>query len=92
MNKLFLAIVILILSNILAWYQLNAQFKWTEKRPSFHKRYAYVSNHGTSAPTTIDGSSTTALITDGGVGAGDTYYFCMIGDYKTVIRKIFKIY
>ena len=30
MNKLFLAIIILILSNILAWYQLNAQFKWTE--------------------------------------------------------------
>ena len=30
MNKFFLAIVILILSNILAWYQLNAQFKWTE--------------------------------------------------------------
>ena len=30
MNKLFLAIIILIISNILAWYQLNAQFKWTE--------------------------------------------------------------
>ena len=30
MNKLFLAIIILILGNILAWYQLNAQFKWTE--------------------------------------------------------------
>ena len=30
MNKLFLAIIILIFGNILAWYQLNAQFKWTE--------------------------------------------------------------
>ena len=30
MNKLFSAIIILTLANILAWYQLNAQFKWTE--------------------------------------------------------------
>ena len=30
MNKLFLAIIRLIFGNILAWYQLNAQFKWTE--------------------------------------------------------------
>ena len=30
MNKLFLAIIILIFGNILAWDQLNAQFRWTE--------------------------------------------------------------
>ena len=30
MNKLFLAIIILVVSNVVAWYQLNAQFKWTE--------------------------------------------------------------
>ena len=30
MNKLSLAIIILVLGNILAWFQLNAQFKWTE--------------------------------------------------------------
>ena len=61
----------------------DPEFKFTERRPSYHKRYAYVSNHGTSAPATLDGASTTALIADGGVDTGDTYYWCMIGDYKT---------
>ena len=28
----------------------DPSFKFTEKRPSWHKRYAYVSNHGASHP------------------------------------------
>ena len=30
MSKIFIAIIILIVCNVLAWFQLNAQFKWTE--------------------------------------------------------------
>ena len=58
----------------------DPQFKWTEKRPSSHKRYAYVSNHGTTAPTALAGGD--ATVTHGNVDAGDTYYFCMIGDWE----------
>jgi len=61
----------------------DPSFKFTEKRPSWHKRYAYVTNHGTSAPSSIDGSTKTALITNGDANAGDTYYFTMITDYKS---------
>ena len=59
----------------------DPQFKFTEQRHSFHKRYAYVSNHGTSAPASLAGAD--AAIADGGVDDGDIYYFCMIGDYKS---------
>ena len=59
----------------------DPEFKFTERRPSYHKRYAYVSNHGTSAPSSLAGGD--ATIADGGVDTGDTYYFCMIGDYKS---------
>ena len=59
----------------------DPEFKFTERRGSFHKRYAYVSNHGTSAPTSIAG--TDASVTHGNVDAGDIYYFCMISDYKS---------
>ena len=55
-------------------------FKWAEKRGSYHKRYAYVCNHGTTAPTAITGSD--ATVTSGNVDAGDVYYFTMIGDYN----------
>ena len=59
----------------------DPSFKFTEKRPSWHKRYAYVSNHGTSAQSTMVG--TQATITAGDVDAGDTYYFTMITDYAS---------
>jgi hypothetical protein len=59
----------------------DPEFKFTERRPSYHKRYAYVSNHGTTAPSTYVG--TNATVTNTNVDAGDIYYFCMIGDYKT---------
>ena len=59
----------------------DPEFKFTERRASYHKRYAYVSNHGTSAPAALAGTEATVTHTD--VDAGDTYYFCMIGDYKS---------
>ena len=59
----------------------DPQFKFTEQRGSYHKRYAYVSNHGTSAPAALAG--TDATVTHTNVDAGDVYYFCMIGDYKS---------
>ena len=58
----------------------DPSFKFTEKRPSWHKRYAYVSNHGTTAPTTLSG--TEATVTSTNVDVGDIYYWCMIADYK----------
>jgi len=61
----------------------DPSFKFTEKRPSWHKRYAYVANHGQSAPASIDGSTKTAAIAAGDVNAGDIYYFTMITDYKS---------
>ena len=59
----------------------DPQFKFTEQRGSYHKRYAYVSNHGTSAPSSMAGTNATVDKDD--VDAGDVYYFCMIGDYKS---------
>tara|TARA_Y100001938_G_scaffold21289_1_gene27309 strand:+ start:4158 stop:5693 length:1536 start_codon:yes stop_codon:yes gene_type:complete len=57
----------------------DPSFKYTEKRGSWHKRYAYVSNHGTTAPGAINGGN--ATVTHTNVDAGDTYYFTMISDY-----------
>ena len=59
----------------------DPQFKFTEQRSSYHKRYAYVSNHGVSAPSSMAGTNATVDKDD--VDAGDVYYFCMIGDYKS---------
>ena len=59
----------------------DPEFKFTERRGSFHKRYAYVSNHGTSAQASIAGSD--ASVTHGNVDVGDVYYFTMISDYKS---------
>jgi len=59
----------------------DPEFKFTERRPSFHKRYAYVVNHGTSAPASSAGGN--ATVTHGNVDAGDVYYFTMATDYKS---------
>ena len=59
----------------------DPQFKFTERRPSFHKRYAYVTNHGATAPSSGEGED--ATVDAGAVDAGDTYYFCMGGDYES---------
>ena len=59
----------------------DPEFKFTERRPSFHKRYAYVVNHGTSAPASSAGGN--ATVTHGNVDAGDVYYLTMATDYKS---------
>ncbi|MBC8551535.1 MAG: DUF5309 family protein [Candidatus Brocadiales bacterium] len=57
----------------------DPQFKFTERRPSFHKRYAYVTAHGALSAATTDNATMTA----GEVESGDTYYFKMGTDYKS---------
>ena len=53
-------------------------FKFTEKRPSYHKRYCYVVSHAaTSAVGTTD-----PTIASGAVDAGDTYWVKFGTDYK----------
>ena len=56
------------------------QFKFTERRPSYHKRYAYVTAHG----TTLSGmSASEATVTAGNIDPGDTYYLQFMTDYKS---------
>jgi hypothetical protein len=57
----------------------DPQFKFTEKRPSFHKRYAYVVGHSTDNVTyTINDATVTAT----NIEQGDTWYVKMKTDYK----------
>ena len=56
------------------------QFKFTERRPSYHKRYGYVTKHGTS----LGGmSATQATVTAASIDPGDTYYLQFMTDYKS---------
>jgi|TARA_R110002167_G_scaffold87677_3_gene236726 hypothetical protein len=55
------------------------QFKFTERRPSYHKRYAYVTAHGTSRAGMVTNQATA---TAGNLDPGDTYYFQFMTDYK----------
>ncbi len=67
----------------------DPSFKFTEKRPSYLKRYAYVTSWGASkgALAHTDASVTTSLID----GAGDIIYVQMETDYKNTgnIQNIF---
>ena len=56
----------------------DPEFKFTERRGSFHKRYSYAVAHGASSASTSDD----ATISAGAVDAGDTYYFKMGTDYE----------
>ena len=56
------------------------QFKFTERRPSYHKRYAYVTKHGTSVANLAQSDST---VTATNIQQGDTYYFQFMSDYKS---------
>jgi len=58
----------------------DPQFKFTEERPSFHKRYAYVVDHGT---TSAVGNTGDATVTATNIEQGDTYYFKLKTDYKS---------
>ena len=56
------------------------QFKFTEERPSFHKRYAFVVGHGTDGITyTINDATVTAT----NIAQGDTWYVKLKTDYKS---------
>ena len=55
----------------------DPKFKFTERRGSWHKRYAYVTAHGASSSV----STTEASVADGLLDTGDTYYFKMAADY-----------
>ena len=57
----------------------DPQFKFTERRPSYHKRYAYVTAHGTTQGGL---ASTDATVTQSNVEEGDTYWVRMMSDYK----------
>ena len=56
------------------------QFKFTERRPSYHKRYAYVTAHGTSRAGMV---TNTAEVASASIDPGDTYYFQFMTDYKS---------
>ena len=58
----------------------DPEFKFTEQRHSYHKRYAYVTAHGASSSVSSTGDATMAA---GAVDEGDTYYFKMGSDYKS---------
>jgi len=58
----------------------DPQFKFTEKRPSFHKRYAYVVGHSTNGVTYTTNDAT---VTATNIEAGDTWYVQMKTDYKS---------
>lgn len=58
----------------------DPQFKFTEERPSFHKRFSYVVGHGTDGTTFTTNDAT---VTATNIEAGDTWYIRMKGDYKT---------
>ena len=56
----------------------DPHFQFTEKRGSYHKRYAYVTDHGTSSAL---GNSADAQWDSGDSDQGDVYYFKMGTDY-----------
>ena len=57
----------------------ESQFKFIEKRDSFHKRYGYVVGHG-PASVSITGQATIAAAS---LEAGDTYYWRIATDFKS---------
>ena len=60
----------------------DPQFKFTEKRGSWHKRYAYVTNYSaTSGALALAGAD--AAIGAGAVAADSEAYFAMATDYKS---------
>jgi len=63
----------------------DPQFKFTEKRPSFHKRYAYCMGFIDEGGSDSFGDATLVASNDGGSPcvAGDTVKLYMAGDYKS---------
>jgi|TARA_Y100000310_G_scaffold25527_1_gene24405 hypothetical protein len=57
----------------------EVEFKFTERRPSWHKRYAYVTDHGSTSSV----GTANATVTAADIAQGDVYYFQMETDYKS---------
>ena len=58
----------------------DPEFKFTERRGSYHKRYAYVTAHGADVSVSTTGDATVAA---GALDQGDIYYFKMGTDYES---------
>ena len=58
----------------------DPEFKFTERRSSYHKRYAYITAHGASSAVATTGDAT---VPAGALDQGDIYYFKMGTDYKS---------
>jgi len=58
----------------------DPQFKFTEERPSFHKRYAYVVGHASDGVTYTTNDAT---VTATDIAAGKTWYVQLKTDYKS---------
>ena len=65
----------------------DPQFKFSEKRPSFHKRYAYVMGYVQNDGADEFADDTIEAYNDGGTGSsvavGDSLKLYMAGDYKS---------
>ena len=65
----------------------DPSFKWAEKRPSYHKRYAYVmgfkDNAGTASFTNGLATSASSSNTGSDIAAGETLHLYMAGDWKS---------
>ena len=59
----------------------DAQWKFTERRPSWHKRYAYTTGHGATSAL-AQAAPTDATVAAAALTADAVYYFEMATDYK----------
>ena len=58
----------------------DPEFKFTERRGSYHKRYAYITAHGPDINVSDTGDAT---VDAGYLNQGDTYYLKMGTDYES---------
>ena len=58
----------------------DPEFKFTERRPSYHKRYAYCTAHGVTSAVADTGDAT---VDAGLLDQGDIYFFKMGTDYES---------
>ena len=67
----------------------DPEFKFTERRPSYHKRYAYVMGAVNSSGADYFGDSEIIATNDGGAGTsvaqGDTVKLYMAGDINLLV-------
>ena len=61
----------------------DPQFKWTEKRDSWHKRYAYVVAFNSAGSIEVDNAELDDSVLGGAVALGGTVALYMATDYKS---------